>query len=140
MLLAECSSRTCNRKLDSVLSRWFLDINLLFSVDSQFLDSPPSFYFSKKMGKVPNNPIFLEIKGSGLVTLRESISTRNVYSLKKKREKCFLLFFLFGKTYSLLHYVPVRDQNLVVRGKKSRVSCLIDFKVLKKFWKGKKPK
>jgi len=37
----------------------------LVSVDSQFLDSPPNFYFSKEKGKSSNNPI-LEIKGSGV--------------------------------------------------------------------------
>jgi len=34
-----------------ILSRWFSDIKLLVSVDSQILDSPPSFYFSKEKGK-----------------------------------------------------------------------------------------
>jgi hypothetical protein len=35
--------------------------------------------------------------------------------------------FLFGKTQGHLHYVPVKDQNPVVRGKNNKVICLIVF-------------
>ena len=60
------------------LSRWFLDIKLLISIDSHFLRSPPIFYFSEEKGESSKKPYFLrDQKVRGLVTQREGTSTLN---------------------------------------------------------------
>jgi len=51
-------------------------IGLLF-----FKSTTDLLFFPRKRGKIRNNPIFEEIKGPGLVTLSEGISTINVYSI-----------------------------------------------------------
>jgi len=57
--------------------------------------------------------------------------------IKEKKETYFIyIFYCLGRTRSFA-YVPVRDQNLVVRGRNWR---LIDFVFFINFWKKFKAK
>ena len=125
------------------------------SIDSLIFTTEHLFFFLRKGEKNFQTTPLKRFRVRGLVIFREGVSTLNIHSIlwepldfiqllaynllvffflfkgrkvikKKKRDLFIYIFYWFGRTRSFA-YVPVRDQNLVVRGRNCRLICCVFF-------------